>query len=563
MFTSAFPIDNVDCDSWIVDAGATQHMCNKKSQFSSYSDLSSPVRVEIGDGRALKGVGVGDSGTKGYGLYDFNAKRILLSRDVVFNECEFMSFEKEPSKEIECVPWFPQEEKYEDSEGELELRRSTRNRTAPDRFGEWVCFAQDKFDVLRAFCSRNTIRPCCLGADPPLIKLCGGSMQPGIPPSIFNVPSSCLPSPKPAPHPVKVEDQQLRYFLQKDKITLFDAFKPERNLQKQYKNLIISRLKERLVCLFMTDNFTDGSIPAERVKEAAVAVKRAGGSVIGSITENLMMNLQYCKLFDRLGDCSATAKHPLDNERVWFLLFDTLHLLKCIRNNWISEKGLKISLDNETTASFADVKELYESEKSSILTTTTLNLLSALHDFNYKMSQLVAFKGAIAAADSVAVLSSVTVPASRLFVQLLTPLSLSALLGRCKRLVVDVCLLGATDGGVWPLPAQPSPLLTVTDVQRGAWRDVVHTVQAYTPPDNMCQFPNGNSSVFPRNRYESIRLLSCYLGEDELDRTVAALQQLGIRTLDTRLTCWEKWGGSGGYSLCITDDLPERLRLLK
>ncbi|KAF2347127.1 Zinc finger CCHC-type [Trinorchestia longiramus] len=60
MFTSAFPIDNVDCDSWIVDSGATQHMCNKKSQFSSYSDLSSPVRIEIGDGRALKGVGVGD-----------------------------------------------------------------------------------------------------------------------------------------------------------------------------------------------------------------------------------------------------------------------------------------------------------------------------------------------------------------------------------------------------------------------------------------------------------------------------------------------------------------------
>ncbi|KAF2345216.1 Reverse transcriptase RNA-dependent DNA polymerase [Trinorchestia longiramus] len=49
---------------------------------------------------------------------------------------------------IECVPWsFPQEEKHEDSEGELELRRSIRNRAAPDRFGEWVCFAQDKFDV--------------------------------------------------------------------------------------------------------------------------------------------------------------------------------------------------------------------------------------------------------------------------------------------------------------------------------------------------------------------------------------------------------------------------------
>ncbi|KAF2346595.1 Anticodon-binding domain, partial [Trinorchestia longiramus] len=78
--------------------------------------------------------------------------------------------------------------------------------------------------------------------------------------SIFNVPASCLPSPKPASPPAKVEDQQLRYFLQKDKITSFDAFKPERNLQKQYKNLIISRSKERLVCLFMTDNLNEVQI---------------------------------------------------------------------------------------------------------------------------------------------------------------------------------------------------------------------------------------------------------------------------------------------------------------
>ncbi|KAF2359675.1 Zinc finger CCHC-type [Trinorchestia longiramus] len=145
MLTSAFPIANVDCDSWIVDSGATQHMCNKKIQFSSYSDLSSPVRIEIGDGRALKGVGVGDVRLK----ITLPNMQVLLSRDVVFNESQFMSFEKEPSKEIECVPCsFPQEEKQEDSEGELELRRSTRNRAAPDRFGGWVAFCTKEIDLV-------------------------------------------------------------------------------------------------------------------------------------------------------------------------------------------------------------------------------------------------------------------------------------------------------------------------------------------------------------------------------------------------------------------------------
>ncbi|KAF2363030.1 hypothetical protein FHG87_006215 [Trinorchestia longiramus] len=87
----------------------------------------------------------------------------------------------------------------------------------------------------------------------------GGHHMEGIT-CIFNVPASCLPSPKPAPRPAKVEDQQLRYFLQKNKITSFDDFKPEPNLQKQYKNLIISRSKERLVCLFINGYFSECSL---------------------------------------------------------------------------------------------------------------------------------------------------------------------------------------------------------------------------------------------------------------------------------------------------------------
>ena len=75
------------------------------------------------------------------------------------------------------------------------------------------------------------------------------------------------------------------------------------------------------------------------VKEVAIiVVEEAGATVIRSITDNHKIIQQYCRLFKHppRSDCPATAKHTHDDSRNWYLLFDTVHLLKCIRNNWIS-----------------------------------------------------------------------------------------------------------------------------------------------------------------------------------------------------------------------------------
>jgi hypothetical protein len=71
----------------------------------------------------------------------------------------------------------------------------------------------------------------------------------------------------------------------------------------------------------------------EIVKQAATVVEQAGGTVLGSITDNHKINQLYCKMFDRPSESEfpATATHPLDGTRIWYLLFDTVHLLKCIR----------------------------------------------------------------------------------------------------------------------------------------------------------------------------------------------------------------------------------------
>ena len=80
----------------------------------------------------------------------------------------------------------------------------------------------------------------------------------------------------------------------------------------------------------------------EVVKQAAMVVEQARGTVLGSITDNHKINQLYCKMFDRSSesDCLATATHPLDGKRSWYLLFDTVHLFKCIKNNWISGESV-------------------------------------------------------------------------------------------------------------------------------------------------------------------------------------------------------------------------------
>ena len=78
-----------------------------------------------------------------------------------------------------------------------------------------------------------------------------------------------------------------------------------------------------------------------------MVVEQAGGTVLGSITDNHKINQLYCKMFDRSSksDYLATATHPLDGTQSWYLLFGTVHLLKCIRNNWISGESTCIILD--------------------------------------------------------------------------------------------------------------------------------------------------------------------------------------------------------------------------
>ncbi len=55
------------------------------------------------------------------------------------------------------------------------------------------------------------------------------------------------------------------------------------------------------------------------------------------------------------------------------LIFDTVHLLKCLRNNWISEKSQTLTFDGNLFAKFSDVEYVYQQENMSLLRATPLN----------------------------------------------------------------------------------------------------------------------------------------------------------------------------------------------
>ena len=89
----------------------------------------------------------------------------------------------------------------------------------------------------------------------PEVTLPGGSTRPSLPPSVFNVPPSCLPTPKVPPRKRKDEDRVLNHFKSKDTISSFDIFAPEKELKKKYDNELISRKQDTIAFIIMSKDF--------------------------------------------------------------------------------------------------------------------------------------------------------------------------------------------------------------------------------------------------------------------------------------------------------------------
>lgn len=102
-------------------------------------------------------------------------------------------------------------------------------------------------------------------------------------------------------------------------------------------------------------------------------VEKVGFTVLASVSDNNAVNRKAYELLTPNGILQPSIAHPVDSGRKLFLIFDTVHILKCIRNNWIAkpERVLKFpdfeNFDLIVTAAFEYLELMYKKERGLLV----------------------------------------------------------------------------------------------------------------------------------------------------------------------------------------------------
>ena len=134
------------------------------------------------------------------------------------------------------------------------------------------------------------------------------------------------------------------------------------------------------------------------IKQVIIGIEKIGFTVICVLTDNNSINRKAMSYFHSPPQCSTVYRHPAQNSRPLFFMFDSVHLLKCIRNNWINQKTFDkcmqfpdFSLDELSVcdsvsricnAPFTTLKKLHSLEADSLLKHAYRLTLKALSPSN-------------------------------------------------------------------------------------------------------------------------------------------------------------------------------------
>ena len=112
---------------------------------------------------------------------------------------------------------------------------TSTNPAKPEERQEWI-HAIPYFNQIKVSLTNFRICSKHLPVGSPMKKGKGGFNCPTLPPSVFNRPTSCLPTHKPPTRKAKLEFLHQSYFDKKDKFESFSNFTPEKGILKKYKS---------------------------------------------------------------------------------------------------------------------------------------------------------------------------------------------------------------------------------------------------------------------------------------------------------------------------------------
>lgn len=121
-----------------------------------------------------------------------------------------------------------------------------------------------------------------------------------------------------------------------------------------------------------------------------VELESSGFKVIAVISDNNSINQKTMSFFSNPPSLKIVYQHPADPSRPLFFVVDPVHLLKCVRNNWINQRNPGRCMyfpDPKSaeqkpeilTASFSTLCQLPESEQNELLKLAPTLSLKALN----------------------------------------------------------------------------------------------------------------------------------------------------------------------------------------
>ncbi|GFX92633.1 transposable element P transposase [Trichonephila clavipes] len=157
------------------------------------------------------------------------------------------------------------------------------------------------------------------------------------------------------------------------------AYNSEQAATSAYVFMIQSLLSpfKEVVHIMPVKKKIDGEKLFAVVKKTIVELDGIGFKVIGVVSDNNSINRKAMSNFSFPPKLSIVHPHPSDSSNPLFFVIDSVHIFRCIRNNWINQKNAGQCFyfpDFEDhnkfpllEANFSTLKQLYDIESNNLV----------------------------------------------------------------------------------------------------------------------------------------------------------------------------------------------------